>query len=98
MENTKQLEYFWIKTEADNNINIIIKAEPSILDKEIAVSFIDGKLVIECEGTKYTTGEFPIDVHYSILNKYTKIVFAHEDGEPFFSFDLPPTLKKKNKP
>ncbi len=31
MENTKQLEYFWIKTESDNNINIIIKAEPSIL-------------------------------------------------------------------
>ncbi len=95
MENYKKLECFWLKTEADRKVNLIIKAEPELLDKEIDVNFIGGKIVIDCENVQYSTGNFPIDIHHSILNNYTTIIFANEDGNPFFSFELPPFIKNK---
>lgn len=96
------LEYAWIRTEADGQFTLLIKAESCFLDNEIDISLNGSQLVISTEDKQFISSPLPLDLYESLAHRNTMSIFTDNDGNPIFSHNLDPleqTAKnKKNKP
>ena len=81
----KNLEYHFIRTEADNNITLFLRIDKNILEKEVDIVLTEDNelsITVEENQEQFKTNELPMLLYDHLYNKKTLVIFC--DGETNF--------------
>lgn len=90
----KNLEYHFIRTEADNKITLFLKIKEDILNKELDLTLTENnELMIKIEDKEENiliTNVLPNILYDSLYEKETLVIFCNEDAKFLAEITLNP--------
>lgn len=99
------LDFSFLRTEADDQYRLFLKIESSILEQDIDINLNDNQqLILKLEnGDKLITKKLPADIYDSLANKYTETFFTDENANIIAHYVLDPLnpnpiIKNRMKP
>lgn len=92
----KNLEYHFIRTEADNNITLFLKVDKGILEKDIDIVLTKNNelsITVEESQEQFKTNELPTLLYEYLHNKNTLVIFCDDETNFIAEIRLSPLEK-----
>lgn len=90
----KNLEYHFIRTEADNKITLFLKVNKEIIGEELDITLTNNNelqiILEEDKETRFKTNVLPDLLYDNLQNKNTLVVFCDEEANFLAETVLPP--------
>jgi flagellar assembly factor FliW len=88
----QKLIYSYLRSEQDNTYTLFLRVEPFLLTQEIDVEITESKqlIIIDEAGNKLITDILTDEIHYSLANLNTVVIFADYEGEILGKQTFPP--------